>query len=59
VILLLDKKNENKNSIKLKFSKYEAIETGLDDYDLKLLIDLYLKPEFKGKKISNEKSKVL
>jgi len=59
LILLIDKENERKNRIKLKFSRHEAIYTGLDDYDLKLLIDLYLKPEFKGKKISNEKSKVL
>jgi hypothetical protein len=59
MILLIDKKNENKNILRRKFSRYEVIETGLDNDDLELLISLYLEPEFKVKKVTNEKTKVL
>lgn len=63
MILLIDKENEGDNSprsiLKRKFGKYQVIQTGLDDDTLKLLIDIYLEPEFSIKKEPNEKSKVL
>ena len=63
MILLLDRENEGNNSprnvLKRKFGKYEVVQTGLDKDMLKLLIDIYLVPEFQTKKISNEKSEVL
>jgi len=59
MILLVDKKHEGENKLKRKFSRYEVIETGLDNDDLELLISLYLEPEFKVKKVTNEKTKVL
>jgi len=39
-----------KRHCNLKFSRYEVIETGLDNDDLELLISLYLEPEFKVRK---------
>jgi len=57
MILLIDKKNENKNILRRKFSRYEIMKTGLDDDDLKLLIDLYLKSEFKEDKENNNYAK--
>jgi hypothetical protein len=49
MILLVDKKHEGENKFKRKFSRYEVITTGLSDDDLKILVDIYLKPEFKEK----------
>jgi hypothetical protein len=52
VILLLDKKEGEKNiknimNWKLRRYNIEIMETGLDIGDLDLLIDLYLKNEFR------------
>jgi len=56
LILLIDKKEGEKNLKNImnrKFRRYdniEVIETGLDNDDLDLLIDLYLKSEFRVNK---------
>ena len=56
MILLIDKKEGEKNLKNImnrKFRRYnniEVIETGLDNDDLDLLIDLYLKSEFRVNK---------
>jgi len=52
ILLLTKEEKERENILKRKFRRYNVniIKTGIDLIDLKLLIDIYLGPEFKDHK---------
>jgi len=52
ILLLTKEEKERENILKRKFRRYNVniIKTGIDLIDLKLLIDIYLGPEFRDYK---------